>query len=50
MNKPLHEIAAAVCDKKSFLEFVNALIVDRERAIEAEKQKPSSSCGLDAGG
>lgn len=47
MDKPLHEIADAVCDEKSFLEFVNALIADRERAVKAEKQKPSRP---DAGG
>jgi hypothetical protein len=50
MDKPLHEIAGAVCDEKSFLEFVKALIADRERAVEAEKRKPSSPYGPDAGG
>jgi|SRR5215471_3092956 len=50
MGKPLHEIADAVCDEKSFLEFVDALVADRIRAIEAEKQKPSSPYEPDAGG
>ena len=50
MDKPLNHIADAVCDEKSFLDFVNALIADRERAIEAEKQNPSSLYGPDAGG
>lgn len=50
MDKPLYEIADAVCDEKSFLEFVNTLIADLERAIEAEKQNPSSPYGVDAGG
>ena len=38
MDKPLSELADAIRDEKSFLEFVSALIADRERAIEAEKQ------------
>ena len=46
----MHEIAGAVCDEKPFLEFVKALIADRERAVEAEKRKPSSPYGPDAGG
>ena len=50
MNKPLHEMAKAVCDEKSFLEFVNALIDDRVSAVKAEREKPSSPYGPDAGG
>jgi hypothetical protein len=50
MEKPLNGIADAVCDEKSFLEFAHALIADRERAIQAEKQKPRSPYGPDAGG
>ena len=49
MDKPLYDIADAVCDEKSFLEFVKALIADRERAIEPEKQNPSTPYGPDAG-
>lgn len=50
MDKPLYDRADAVCDEKSFLEFVKDLIADRERAIEAEKQNPSTPYGPDAGG
>jgi len=50
MPNPLNEIAEVVCDEKSFLEFVNALIDDRNHAIKAEKQRPSSPYGPDAGG
>jgi hypothetical protein len=50
MDKPLSELADAVCDDKSFIEFVVALIRDREHSVEAEKQNPSSPYGPYAGG
>jgi len=39
-----------VSDEKSLLKFIEALISDRVRAAEAEKEKPSSPRGPDAGG
>lgn len=50
MEKTLHEIAFEVCDEKSFLKFAKALESDRRHAVEAEKLKPSSPYGPDAGG
>jgi hypothetical protein len=50
MDKPLSELEDAVCDDKPSLEFVVALVRDREQSIEAEKQNPSSPYGPDAGG
>jgi len=41
MEKPFHEIVRAVCGEQSFLEFVKALIADRERSAKAEKQRQS---------
>lgn len=40
----------AVADANSFLEFVNALVVDREAAVRSERAQPSSPWGPDAGG
>jgi len=50
MDKPLSELADAVCDDKSFIEFVVALIRDREHSVEAEKQNPSGPYVPRAGG
>jgi hypothetical protein len=50
MDRDLTDVADAVCDEKSFLEFAKALIADRERAVQLEKTNPSSPSGPDAGG
>jgi hypothetical protein len=39
-----------VSDEKSLLKFIEALISDRARVAEAQKEKPSSPRGPDAGG
>jgi hypothetical protein len=53
MPTPVDELMAkleAVTDAESFLAFVHALIADRESAVQAERARPSSPYGPDAGG
>jgi hypothetical protein len=40
----------AVTDANSFLVFVDALVADRESAVQRERARPSSPWGPDAGG
>jgi hypothetical protein len=49
-EKRLDDMLTNVSDEKSFLKFVEALISDRTRAAEAEKENPSGPWGPDAGG
>lgn len=46
----LDELLERVIDEESFLNFVRALAEDRASAVRAEKLKPSSPLGSDAGG
>lgn len=50
VSMKLYELADKVNDEKSFLEFVSALIKDREKAVLLETKEPSSPYGPDAGG
>jgi hypothetical protein len=49
-RKELHEVLDDVCDSRTLLIFVQALIEDRKSAITAERAEPSSRYGPDAGG
>jgi len=46
----LNKLLERVIDRKSFLDFVKALIRDREDEIEKEKESPSNPYGLGANG
>jgi len=46
----LHELADGVCDQRSFLQFVRALVADREDEIIKGREKPSSPYGPGANG
>ena len=46
----LHELLDAVQDQRSFLEFVKALIADREDEVAKERLSPSSPYGPGANG
>ncbi len=46
----LHELLDAVEDQRSFLEFVKALIADREDEVAKERLSPSSPYGAGANG
>lgn len=48
--KELYELASAVKDQDTFLDFVRELYKDRERSIKREKKRPSSPYEPDAGG
>jgi len=50
MNKTLIDYLNDVKDKETFIEFVNALIRDREEAVEREKQAPENHRGFGAFG
>jgi hypothetical protein len=50
-EKPdLHDMAAAVDSKAAFLEFVRALIADREDDVAQQRENPSSPWGPGANG
>ena len=46
----LEDLVDQVDSEESFLTFIAALVVDRVRAVQAEKEHPSSPYGPDAGG
>ena len=48
-REQLNKTMAIVADEQSFLKFVEALISDRVRAVEAEKKNPRSPFGPNAG-
>ncbi len=50
MNTDPHDLLEAVSGPDTFLEFVRALVADREDAAEAEAANPSSPYGPDEGG
>lgn len=49
-TEKLGNMFTKVSDERTFLKFVEALISDRKRAAEAQKEKPGSRWGPDAGG
>lgn len=50
MRDDLGALLDAVKDESSFLVFARELVADRERAVAAERARPSSPYGSDAGG
>ena len=50
MEKSVKELEEMVYDEATFLEFVRALIRDRENAVKVEAKKPSYPYGPDSGG
>ena len=49
-DESLHSLLGTVNSERSLLNFINALVKDREGAVSAEKENPSSPYGPDAGG
>ena len=49
-GEPLHDLLAVVNSERSLLDFVEALVRDRQNAVIAEKQNPTSPYSADAGG
>ncbi len=50
MTSDLESKRDAVCDERTFLEFLSALKADREDEVAKEKKKPSSPYGAGANG
>jgi hypothetical protein len=50
MTMKLHELLDRVVDRATFLDFVQALIEDREDEVQKEREQPSSPCGSGANG
>jgi hypothetical protein len=50
MTEELDEMFEAVVDRESFLDFVKALVVDRQDEVRKEKENPSSPYGAGANG
>ena len=50
METSLNDLLDQVDSEKAFLAFVAALVRDRVNAVQAEKERPSSPYGPDAGG
>jgi hypothetical protein len=49
-DESLHSLLATVNSERSLLNFIATLVKDREDAVAAEKENPSSPSGPDAGG
>jgi hypothetical protein len=50
MPDSLDDLLAVVNSERSLLDFIAALVQDRQDAIAVEKRNPSSPYGPDAGG
>jgi len=49
-SESLHDLLEGVNSERSLLDFIAALIRDREEAVAAQKRNPASPYGPDAGG